>query len=160
MRQHQLLLQVDLSFPAPTGKMSISLLSLLQKEESMFILNGGSDQEPPQPNSVRLLATVFCIGITLGSGLGYGFKQATDLMPSKSTNAVTQKENQNLGLAEYIRLEPGMTLAQVESILDRGVEVERSETTTTYIWRNTSGSSITVVFKNNKLFRKTQVNLI
>lgn len=126
----------------------------------MFILNGGSDQEPPQPNSVRLLATVFCIGITLGSGLGYGFKQATDLMPSKSTNAVTQKENQNLGLAEYIRLEPGMTLAQVESILDRGVEVERSETTTTYIWRNTSGSSITVVFKNNKLFRKTQVNLI
>lgn len=124
----------------------------------MFILNGGSDQKP-HSSSARLLATIFCIGVTLGSGLGYGFKQATDLMPFKFTSAVTQRENQNFGLAEYIRLEPSMTLTQVESILDRGVEIERSETTTTYIWRNASDSSITVVFKNGKLARKTQVNL-
>ncbi|MDZ8069040.1 MAG: hypothetical protein RMY64_26080 [Nostoc sp. DedQUE08] len=125
----------------------------------MFILNGGNDQKP-QPHLARLLAIFFSIGITIGSGLGYGFKQATDSMPSKSTSTATQQKSQNFGLAEYIRLEPGMSLTQVESILDRGVEVERSETTAKYIWRNASGSNITVVFKNGKLVRKTQENLM
>ena len=128
----------------------------------MFILNGGNGQKPqkPQPNAA-LLAKVFCIGITLGSGLGYGFKQATDLMPPcKSTSTLlTLSEKQNLGLVEYIKLEPGMTLAQVESILDRGVEIQRSETTMTYIWTNANGSNITVLFKNKKLENKNQFNL-
>ncbi|MEH1897476.1 MAG: hypothetical protein V7K94_19650 [Nostoc sp.] len=125
----------------------------------MFILNDGNDQKPQPPNLVGFLIKIFCIGITLGSGMGYGFKQGTDLIPSKFTSAVTQRENQNFGLAEYIRLEHGMTLAQVESILDRGVEVESSETSTTYIWRNTSSSNITVTFRNGKLVKKTQLNL-
>jgi hypothetical protein len=125
----------------------------------MSILNGDNGQKP-QPNSAHFLAKVFFIGITLGSGLGYGFKQATDLTPpSKSTSTVTLSEKQNLGLAEYIRLEPGMTLAQVESILDRGVEIQRSETTMTYIWKNANGSNITVLFKNKKLENKNQFNL-
>ncbi|WP_414569532.1 hypothetical protein [Nostoc sp. CCY 9925] len=126
----------------------------------MSILNGGNGQKPQPPNSVHLLAKVFLIGITLGSGLGYGFKQATDsIPPSKSNSTDTISEKQNLGLAEYIRLEPGMTLTEVESILGRGVEVERSEITMTYIWRNANSSGITVLFKNKKLEKKNQFNL-
>ena len=52
-----------------------------------------------------------------------------------------------------------MTPEQVESILGRGVETERSETATTYIWNNGNNSSITVIFKSGKLARKAQVNL-
>ena len=124
----------------------------------MSIING--NHQNPEPNLVWLLIKIFCIGTVLGTGAGYAFKEVTELMPSKSISCVTPTENQKLfGLAEYLRLEPGMSLEQVESILDRGTEVERSKTTMTYLWKNVCGSSITVVFKSNKLLKKTQVDL-
>ncbi len=117
----------------------------------------GHDQN--SQTSIRLLSTIFCIGVTLGSGLGYGLIQVINLIPSKAASTFTQRENQTLGFAEYIRLEPGMTLAQVESILGRGVEIESSETTMNYTWRNASGSSINAFFKDGKLVKKNQVGL-
>lgn len=70
----------------------------------MLNLNGGNNQNL-QPNFIRFVITIFCLGITLGSGLGYGFKQGTDSTPQSTTRTVTQGQNQSFGLAEYIRLE-------------------------------------------------------
>ncbi|MGK7938261.1 MAG: hypothetical protein AB4206_21055 [Xenococcaceae cyanobacterium] len=63
------------------------------------------------------------------------------------------------GLAEYARLQPGMSLVEVESILGRGIEIERSKTTATFKWNNHDGSSITAVFEDDILVKKEQLNL-
>jgi hypothetical protein len=109
---------------------------------------------------VRLLIAIFAIGTTFGTGLAHGFKQATDSPAPSHSRSVPQGKSQNLGRAEYERLQLGMTQTQVESILDRGVEVERSIDTATYTWTNFDGSSITTIFKSDKLVKKTQRHLL
>ncbi|MEO1673601.1 MAG: hypothetical protein AAFR77_22955 [Cyanobacteria bacterium J06631_2] len=52
-----------------------------------------------------------------------------------------------------------MELIEVESILGRGIETERSQTTATFIWKNLDNSTIVGIFEDGKLQRKHQTNL-
>ncbi len=72
-------------------------------------------------------------------------------------NHKTPKDN--LTLAEYIRLQPGMSVGEAQLILGRGVEIEQSTESVTFIWKNPNGSKITVIFQNGKLIKKQQTGL-
>uniref|UniRef100_A0A8J6ZTG1 Uncharacterized protein n=1 Tax=Desmonostoc muscorum LEGE 12446 TaxID=1828758 RepID=A0A8J6ZTG1_DESMC len=61
--------------------------------------------------------------------------------------------------AEYEQLKIGMSLTDVRSILNRGVEVRRSETMATFVWENPDGSKITAIFQSDKLKSKEQLGL-
>lgn len=113
---------------------------------------------PSNPLVHRVLIVVFSIGVALGTGITHGITRALHQAPDqpKSSSVVQQ---QSIGMAEYERLKLGMTLVEVESILDRGVEIESSTNSATYVWKNPDQSSITVVFKNGHLERKTQTDL-
>jgi len=65
----------------------------------------------------------------------------------------------NNSRAEYERLEPGMSLVKAESILGRGIEIQRSQDSATFEWKNSDCSSITIVFDSGKLVNKEQLNL-
>ena len=52
-----------------------------------------------------------------------------------------------------------MSLVQVESILGRGIETERSPNTSNFEWKNADCSVITIVFENGELINKKQLNL-
>jgi hypothetical protein len=117
-------------------------------------------QSTPSSNPFvhRVLIIAFSIGVTFGAGVGHGIVKVLD--QSSSQPQPTPAMQQRLfGMAEYERLKPGMTLVEVESILDRGIELESSVDSSTYIWRNPDRSSITVIFKNGRLERKTQTDL-
>lgn len=80
--------------------------------------------------------------------------------PNSSTcNVNTDLLIQHNSRAEYERLEPGMSRVEVESILGRGIEIQRSHNTATFEWKNLDCSSITVAFENGKLINKQQSNL-
>lgn len=61
--------------------------------------------------------------------------------------------------ADYERLTLEMSQVEVESILGRGIEIERSHDLSTLIWKNPDESSIKAIFKDGKLIRKVQENL-
>ena len=65
----------------------------------------------------------------------------------------------NITRAEYTRLDIGMELVEVEAILGRGIEISSSNDTATYIWQNPDRSYIKAVFKEDKLYEKTQDDL-
>ena len=52
-----------------------------------------------------------------------------------------------------------MTPVEVESILGRGIEIERSLSAVKFIWTNADDSSITAVFKDGRLESKYQSQL-
>lgn len=81
--------------------------------------------------------------------LGYGFGQA--VVESNQKKPSTQIEAQSFGYAEYLRLKRGMSIADVEAILGRGIVTSRSGATKIFLWENADGSGITAVFKSNKL---------
>lgn len=105
----------------------------------------------------RLLSIVFSIGIVLGSGIGYGFRQG-GAFPDQM-KAIAQSDTHHFGRAEYERVIPGMTIAEVEAILSRGTEVSRSETTAKFVWHNLDGSQMTALFEKGKLKSKEQFDL-
>lgn len=80
-----------------------------------------------------------------------------DVIVNPSTPS--QLPPQHNSRVDYERLKLEMTLVEVESILGRGVEIEREQDTATFVWKNCDGSLITVVFQDEKLKRKHQLNL-
>lgn len=112
---------------------------------------------PASTPYVRLLSLIFSIGVTLGSGLGYGLSQALDTVCQQQPH--TQLQSRHFGQAEYVRLAPGMSPSEVESILDRGTEISRSATIATFVWQNPDGSQIKATFESGKLKSKEQSNL-
>ncbi|MEM8807513.1 MAG: hypothetical protein AAGF01_15955 [Cyanobacteria bacterium P01_G01_bin.38] len=89
--------------------------------------------------------TAFSIGAAFGAGLVHGFNGEI------SSDHVTR--------VEYERLELQMSLTEVEAILGRGTEVDRSESTTTVIWTNRDGSSIEAIFEGDRMIKKAQSRL-
>ena len=108
------------------------------------------------PPPVRLLGVIFSVGVALSSGLGYGFRQLAD---SKQYEQSAQTELYRFSRVEYEQLKTGMSLTEVRSILYRGVEVSRSATLATFVWKNPDGSKITVTFEHDKLKSKEQSGL-
>ncbi|MHC5746587.1 MAG: hypothetical protein ACYTXT_32795 [Nostoc sp.] len=107
--------------------------------------------------SVRLVTIIFSIGVVLGSGLGYGFYQTTENANLQDRSKTT--ENPHFNRVEYERLQLGMSLTDVEAILYRGIEVNRSTTMATFVWENSDGSKISAIFENGKLKSKEQTGL-
>jgi len=114
-------------------------------------------KEPSQLMSssvLRLLTMTFSVGVTLGSGLGYGFSK-TIFHDSHSLAQTEQRFNR----IAYGRLELGMSTTDVEAILDQGIETYRSSTATILIWKNDDGSEIKITFEKGKLITKEQFGL-
>jgi hypothetical protein len=112
--------------------------------------------DPKPPNvSVRLLAIVFSIGATFGSGVGYGFSKTI----ATGTQPETTSQTKPITLAKYERLGTGISVTDAAAILGSGVEINRSETTATFVWENPDASKITAIFENGKLKRKEQSKL-
>lgn len=105
----------------------------------------------------RLLTLVFAVGVAFGYGLEVGINKAISVNEQKERH--TQTEFQNVTRVDYEQVKPGMSLTDVQAILDRGIEINRSETTATFFWQNSDGSHITVTFKNGKLVSKAQSKL-
>jgi len=99
---------------------------------------------------------MFSVGMALSSGLYYGFHQAAN---SAKQHEPTQTELYRFSRVEYEQLRPGMSLTEVRSILYRGIEVSRSETTATFVWENPDGSKITATFESDRLKSKEQSGL-
>lgn len=121
------------------------------------LIYGVSSTKPLIPPVRRLLMLVFSIGVIFGSGIGYGFNQAVST--ANQRESTVQVDRQNIGLAEYERIEPGMSLSEVQVILSRGTEINRSTTIATFVWTNPDGSGITAVFEGGKLKSKEQSGL-
>lgn len=121
-------------------------------------LNATSPGDQPEPPRLPhgLLAIIFSIGATLGSGLAYGFSQVRTNNQAPST---AQAELQGIRLAEYERVELGMSLAEVQATLGRGTETSRSTTIATFVWKNSDGSGITAIFEKGRLKSKEQSGL-
>lgn len=110
---------------------------------------------PPNPFRQRIVSLAFSVGVALGSGLGYGF---SNIAFHSHTTPPTNK-SQTLTRAEYERIQPGMTLTETEAILGRGIETSRTETTATFVWKNTDTSYITAIFERESLIQKKQEGL-
>ena len=73
-------------------------------------------------------------------------------------NQTIQSQQYN-SRADYERLKIEMNQVEVELILGRGIEIERSHDSSTLIWQNSDESSIKAIFENGKLIRKYQEGL-
>ncbi|WP_246275664.1 hypothetical protein [Brasilonema bromeliae] len=143
MRQHQRFLTKDSLSAVTAGKV-----------HTMSSLPNSNPYNP----YVRLLGIIFSLGVALGSGLGYGFSQA--ISSTKQQKLPTQTELCYVSRIEYERLQPGMSLTDVQAILGSGgTEVDRTATTATFIWENPNGYKITTVFNIGKLESKKQTGL-
>ncbi len=90
----------------------------------------------------------------------FGFQQPHLSTCEVKTNEPTQSQLQQYNSrADYERLQIGMSQVKVESILGRGIEIERSHSSSTLIWKNPDNSSIKAIFENAKLIRKYQEDL-
>ena len=114
--------------------------------------------EPNHETSKALLSLVFSVGVTLGSGIAYGLSQLNS-SKLEIRQEVTCPQQELLTRADYLSLESGMSITDVQSILGKGTEVSRSTTTTTFIWENCDDSSIKVIFENSTLKSKHQSGL-
>ncbi|MCC5606152.1 hypothetical protein LC612_04930 [Nostoc sp. CHAB 5834] len=65
----------------------------------------------------------------------------------------------SINLAEYQRLNLDMSIAEVEAILGRGTEIERTKATVHFVWTNIDTSEIRVEFQAGKVKSKKQFGL-
>lgn len=96
-----------------------------------------------------IYATLITIALII-----FGFQHPNSL----KNNAPFQSQQYN-NRADYERLTIEMSQIEVESILGRGIEIERSHDSSTLIWKNPDDSSIKAIFDNGKLIRKYQEDL-
>ena len=78
-----------------------------------------------------------------------GVQQPNSSVCEVKTNALSQNQlQQHNSRADYERLQIGMSQVEVETILGRGIEIERSPDAITLVWKNPDSSSIKAVFNN------------
>ena len=158
--------------PLPTGmtvkaSLTASETTRLASQNTFYGVNSMVNKTNPtqsnnkpnytfNPPPVRLLGVIFWVAVALSSGLGYGFRQPAD---SKQHEQSAQTELYRFSRVEYEQLKTGMSLTEVRSILNPGVEVSRSATIATFVWENPDGSKITATFEHDKLKSKAQSRL-
>ncbi len=101
-------------------------------------------------------ATIYATLVTLGL-VFFGIQKPIN--PACETQINQSQQQQYNTRADYERLEIGDYIVKVESILGRGIEIERSQSQTTMVWQNPDCSKITAIFQDEKLQSKTQSNL-
>ena len=102
-------------------------------------------------------ATIYATLVTLGL-IVLGIQKPIN--PTACEVQISQNQQQQYNTrADYERLEIGDDIVKVESILGRGIEMERSHSQTTMIWQNPDCSKITAIFQDDKLQSKSQTNL-
>ncbi|WP_088242860.1 hypothetical protein [Calothrix rhizosoleniae] len=104
-----------------------------------------------------LFNVVFGLGVLFGHGLQIGINKGISVIEQKETRS--KVELQHVNRVDYEQLKLGMSLTDVQAILGRGIEINRTETTATFLWQNFDDSHITIKFKNGKLVSKAQSNL-
>ena len=121
--------------------------------------SSSNNQEPTPIKS--LLNLVFALGVAFGYGLEIGINKAISVIEQKETHTKTEPQhiNRHVNRVDYEQLKLGMSLTDVQAILGRGIEINHTETTATFLWQNFDGSQITVKFKDGKLMSKAQSNL-
>lgn len=102
-------------------------------------------------------ATIYATLVTLGLII-LGIQKPINPAACEITINQSQQQQYNTR-ADYERLEIGDDVVKVESILGRGIEIERSQSQTTMVWQNPDYSKITAIFKEGKLQSKSQINL-
>lgn len=108
---------------------------------------------------VLTLALTTATGWTIGMTLGIEPIVQNNPNLERAESSETSSQEELFGLAEYIRLQPGMSLTDAEAILGRGIEKEATETTSIYEWKQPNGSTIAVLFEHGILKKKSQENL-
>ncbi len=145
---------------AMTIKASLAATKLAPNNKLNGVTSMVNKNNPTQSNNTlvqSLMKFALSLGFMLGSGFVYGFVQTA--FYSKQHEQSPQAELGRFGRAEYEELKPGMSLTEVRSILYRGIEVSRSATMASFLWKNPDGSKISVTFEHNKLKSKAQSGL-
>ena len=106
---------------------------------------------------LRLMSSVFSIGVALGAGISYGTLKGNSQQVANVK--CTSAEPINVSRVDYERLELNMSQSEVESILDPGVETSRSENAVHMMWENCDSSRIVVKIENGVLKHKEQLGL-
>ncbi|WP_088241376.1 hypothetical protein [Calothrix rhizosoleniae] len=105
-----------------------------------------------------LSLVILIIPIMFGSG--FIIKNDKNILKTpKLQNEKLTVQTPNFTRAEYERLKLGMLLVEVEAILGRGYEIEKTTKNVTFVWNNPDKSTITGIFEDGKLVRKKQEGL-
>jgi hypothetical protein len=136
------------------GKASLAATKLAEKNSLNHEVNSMVNKTNPRQSNNTHLQWLMKFTMSLGLMLGVSFVSGLE-----HRRQSVQSDLNPFSRAEYEQLEPGMSLTDVRSILDRGIEVRRSERTATFIWKNADGSKITAIFENDKLKSKEQLGL-
>ena len=110
-----------------------------------------SKELPPGGPPIKPFALLASLVLALGVGIGRGLAEKSSFRDQPYDTRVT-----TVTRVDYERLDIGMTQAEVESILDPGVEVSRSEGEVWLTWENPNGSRIEATFRDGVLIHKQQ----
>jgi len=113
-----------------------------------------SKEPPPGGSPIKPLALLASLVLALGVGIGQGLADKASFRDQPQDTRVT-----TVTRVDYERLDIGMTQFEVESILDPGVEVSRSEGQVWLTWENPDGSEIEATFRDGVLIHKQQSGL-
>jgi hypothetical protein len=110
------------------------------------------------------LVTLLVIGIASAVG-GRELNRAAGIrQPPTIRSQITVEPFAGLTMANYQRLDTGMSYAEVAAILGNGgEEMSRNEiagiTTVMYMWRRFGGGNMNAMFQNDRLIQKAQSGL-
>ena len=108
----------------------------------------------------QLLKVISYVITAIASAFSYEYAQGTQVtcpvQEPKSSNVIIVER---ITRVDYERLKPGMSLAEVESILGAGIEISSSNERAIFLWKNPNSSKITATFEKGKLQSKEQSGL-
>lgn len=102
---------------------------------------------------------LLAISFSMGTAFGYGVTAAVnEYLMGKGPEMCQQVSGfeADLTLTEYEQLELGMSIAEVRTILGRGIEISQTESTVVLVWKNPNGSGIVGTFEGGSLANKQQ----
>jgi hypothetical protein len=104
----------------------------------------------------HFLTAIVSSGATVASDLATRTRFCETGYSASSSESLSRKI---VTLAAYERVKPGMSLVEVNALLDPGTETESSRTGVKFIWLNPDKSNMTAWFKDGKLELKQQCGL-
>ncbi|MEL6555359.1 MAG: hypothetical protein AAFQ63_18145 [Cyanobacteria bacterium J06621_11] len=118
---------------------------------------------PEKEPKAFAISIVAALGFGLSSGTIYSINQLFQVSRPNIhtyTEAQVKRVSPSFTLLDYSRMKIGMNLAEVELILNPGIEESQSDSASTFVWKNTDGSYIRLFFKNGLLASKQQKDLM